>query len=75
MNFLPKQARFIYLNNKVQLVSVAIFKETLLGMPNQGFPSVLYYRSPWDSHVWFYESPRANFKSPILYMLKIIYGP
>ena len=19
----------------------------------QGFPSVLYYRSPWDSHVWF----------------------
>ena len=33
MNFLPNQARFIYLNNKVRPVSVAVFKKSLVGMP------------------------------------------
>ena len=40
----------------------------------QGFHSVFVLQESLGLSCLVYECPRANFKSPILYMLKIIYG-
>ena len=37
----------------------------------QGFPSVLYYRSPWDSYVWFMRVLRPISRVPYCMCLKL----
>ena len=67
---------FKLLYSSVHLILSALYYLlTDLSILLQGFPSALYYQSPWDSHIWFLrvllQTLRVPYKTQLHIMTKI----